>query len=115
MSFAAGADDGARSFKIVGGVDAERNVVNKADIDSHAGFERTELFKAFADLERRWRECDKSLQGGAAIGVKADVMIKRPLTRGRGCAGEIERAERIRPDGCSDGFDDVGICAFLGT
>ena len=56
---------------------------------------------------------DEPLQRGAAIGIKADVMIERPVAGGRGGAGEIERAQAARRDRRADHLDHVRIGALL--
>ena len=70
-----------------------------ADVDAHAGLERPQLLEPLALLQRRRRQRDEALQRRAAIGVEPDVMVERPVARGRGRAGEIERAQppRRRP------------------
>ena len=40
---------------------------------------------------------DEALQRRAAIGVEPDVVIERPVARGRGGAGEVERAQPAGP------------------
>src|SRR5215472_9534600 len=82
-----------RAFEIRGRVDAERHAGDDGRVDAHAGFERAQLLKLLALLERRGRECDETREGGAAKGIKADMVIERALARRGGGAGEIKRAQ----------------------
>src|SRR2546423_15410839 len=86
-------DEFARPFEIGGSVDSERHAFDDRDIDAHAGFERAQLLELFAPLQRRPRQPDKARQRRTAIGVEPDMMVERALARGRGGAGEIERAQ----------------------
>src|SRR4051812_19482495 len=84
---------GAGCLQVLRRIDAERHRLNDCDVDAHAGFDRAELLQLLALLERRRRELNETLQRRAPIGVKSDVMMERPIARGRDGAGEIERAQ----------------------
>ena len=88
-----------RAFEVLRRIDAERHAVDDGDVDAHAGLQRAQLLEPLALLERRGRQLDEALEGGAAVGIEPDVMVERPLPVGRGGAGEIERAQpgRRRP------------------
>src|SRR5262245_42669761 len=85
-------EDCARPLELRGRVDAERHAVDDDGVDAHPRFERAQLLEFFALLERRRRQRHETGERGAAKGVKADVMIERPLAGRRLGAGEIERA-----------------------
>src|SRR5687768_7275199 len=65
----------AGGFEVGRGIDAPRDRVHDHDVDPHAGFQRSELLEFLLLLERRGRQRHKALQRGAAIGVKADMMV----------------------------------------
>src|SRR3546814_17697766 len=81
---------GAR--KVGGSIDAERNGVNERHVDAQAGFERAELLEPLAAFEPRRRQRDEARQRLPAIGVEPDLVVKRPVPRRHGGAGEIGRA-----------------------
>ena len=56
----------------------------------------------------------KRSKRGAAIGVKSDVMIERPVAVRRGRAGEIERAQSGWRDRRAHDLHHVGIGPLLG-
>ena len=66
-------------FEIGRRIDPARHGVDDADVDPHPGFQRPELLELFLHFQRGGRQCDKTLQRGAAIGVKADMMVARPV------------------------------------
>src|SRR6185312_9626960 len=80
-----------RLDEIVGRIDAKRHAVNDRDVDAHAGVERTQLLELLALFVNGRRQFDKPLQRGAAVSIKADVMIMRAGTMRVG-AREPERA-----------------------
>ena len=71
----------ARPLQVLRRVDAERHAVDDGDVDAHAGFERAQLLELLALFERRGRQADEARERRAAIGVKPDVMIERPVAR----------------------------------
>src|SRR5262249_49302368 len=86
----------ARPLELRGRVDAERHAVDEDRVDAHSRFERAQLLEFFALLERRRRQRHETRERRAAKGVKADVMIERPLAGGRRGAGEVKRAQPPR-------------------
>src|ERR1700758_703345 len=72
-------EDCARPLELRGRVDAERHAVDDGRVDAHPRFERAQLLEFFALLEWRRRQRPETGERGAAKGVKADVMIERPL------------------------------------
>ena len=56
---------------------------------------------------------DETLQRRAAIGIKPDVVIERPVARRRRGAGEIERPQPRRRDRRADDLDHIGIGALV--
>src|SRR3954447_23874456 len=80
---------GAR--QLVGSVDAERHRRDNLDVDAHPRFEGAQLLKALALLQWRRRQPDETGQGGAPIGVEADMVVKRPVAPRRGGPGEVQR------------------------
>src|SRR5205085_2535056 len=105
-------EEASRFFQILRRVDAERRRIDDGDVDAHAGLERAELLQLLTFFESRGGELDEALERGAPIGVKPDVMIERPLTRGRGGAGEIERAQAPPAEGRADDLHDVRVGAL---
>src|SRR5436305_7218492 len=81
----------ARSFEILGRVDATRHRVHDGHVDPHAGLDGPELLELFLPLQRGRRQPDKTPQRGAAIGIKADMVIARPVAPRRSSAGKIQR------------------------
>src|SRR6476660_4575189 len=73
---------GAGCLKVLRRIDAERYGFDDRHVDAHAGLHRAELLQLFALLERRWRQLDETFQRRTAIGVKPNVMVKRPVARG---------------------------------
>src|SRR5262249_61433873 len=55
-------DELARTGEILGRVDAERYAANDGGVDTHAGFERAQLFELLAPLERRRRQRHEPFQ-----------------------------------------------------
>ncbi len=64
-------------FRVGWSIDAERNRVNDLDIDTHSRFKRPQLLQPFPQLQCRWSQLHEPFQRRAAIGIKADVVIKR--------------------------------------
>ena len=60
-------------------VDADRNRVDDADVDPHAGLQRPELLQLLAKFERGWRQRHVAGQRRAAIGVETDVVVERAV------------------------------------
>ena len=87
----------------------KRHRVDDGDVDAHAGLQRAQLLELLALLQRRGRQRDEALQRRAAIGVEADVVVERPVARGRGGAGEIERAQPPGPIGEPTAFTTFGL------
>src|SRR6516164_1897176 len=106
-------EDCARPRKLRGGVDAERHAVDDGRVDAHSRFERAQLLEFFALLEWRRRQRHETRERRAAKGVKADMMIERPLAGGRRGAGEIKRAQPPRSNPGADEFHHVGVGALL--
>ena len=103
----------ARAFSKSSGVSTPSGTASTMrDVDAHAGLERAQLLELLAPLQRRRRQRDEALERRAAIGIKADVMIERPLAGGRRGAGEIERAQPRRRDRRADHLDHIGIGAL---
>src|SRR5262245_39379428 len=81
----------AHARQIFRRVDVERLGADQRHVDAHAGLERAQLLEPLALLQRRGRQRDEAFERRAAIGVKPEVVIERPLPPWRGGAGEIER------------------------
>src|SRR5262249_33309849 len=107
------AEDCARPFEIRGRVDAERHAVDDGRIEAHAGLERAQLLEFLALFERGRGQRHETGERRAAKGIKADVMIERPLAGRRRRAGEIKRAQPPRSNRGADEFHHVGVGAFL--
>src|SRR3954451_14853327 len=84
---------GAGCLKVLRRIDAERHGFDDRHVDAHAGFHRAELLQLLALLQWRGRQLDETFQRSPSIGVKSDVMVERPVARGCGGAGEIERTQ----------------------
>src|SRR5437868_585508 len=80
---------GAGCLKVLRRIDAERHGFDDRHIDAHAGLHRAELLQLLALFERRGRQLDEAFQCRTAIGIKSNVMVERPIARGRGGASEI--------------------------
>src|SRR4029079_9621532 len=93
LLLAAGRKELTRALEIARSIDTERHSVNEADIDAHAGFERTQLLQFLPELERRRRQRHEALQCLPAIGVDADMVIERAIAVRRRRPGEIERPQ----------------------
>src|SRR6516225_12207822 len=78
------------------GVDlnAEPRGRDQADRNAHTRFERAQLLEVLALFEHAARQLDKALEGLAAIGVEADMLVMRPFTPGHHRLAEIKRAGR---------------------
>ncbi len=72
----------------------EPRLVDQADPDAHPGFKGAQLFEPLALFEDPARQGDKTVERGAAIGVKADMLVMRPLAPRHRRLAEIERAGR---------------------
>src|SRR5438105_3296002 len=75
-------------------LDAEPSRVDQADRDAHAGFERAQLLEPLALFEDAARQADIAVERGAAIGVKPDMLVMRPLAPRHDRLRKIERARR---------------------
>ena len=64
-----GFDEGEVGF----GVDADGVVVGGGDVDGDVVFEEAELFEALGLFEEAGREGGEEVEGGAVVGVEADV------------------------------------------
>src|SRR5215470_13010051 len=106
-------DELAGTGEILGCVDAERYAVDDGGVDTHAGFERAQLFELLAPLERRRRQRDEPFQRGAAVGIEPDMVVMRPVAPGRLGAGEIERTQPFRSDRRADKLDHVRVAELL--
>ena len=73
-------------------IDAERDRVDEGDLDTHPVFKHAKLLQPLAPLQRAGRERDEAGQRLASVGVEANMVPERAFARGRGRAGEIERA-----------------------
>ena len=87
---------GAQRVEVAFRIHRRRGFVQQRGVDAHAVLQRAELFEPFASLERRGGQADESLERRATKGVNAEMMIVRPLAKGRAGAREIERAKAIR-------------------
>ena len=105
--------DGAGAFEVVGGVDAERHVVDEHDVDAHAGLERPQLLEPLPHLERRGRQRHIALERRAPIGIEPDVVEERPRPARRGGAREIERPQAPGRQLGADGLDDGRVEPLL--
>src|SRR5450759_2857875 len=102
-------------FEIGGGVDAAGHRVHDGDVDPHPGLERSELLEFFLLLQRRGGQRNEALQRRTAIGIKADMMVARPLAPRDGGAGKIKRAQPPCADRRADRLHYVRVGAlFLG-
>src|SRR6266404_5736735 len=72
----------ASGFEIGRRIDAARHRVDDADVDPHAGLERPELLEFLLLLQRRRGQRNEALQRLTAIGIKADMMVARPVAPG---------------------------------
>src|SRR5262249_30795774 len=106
-------EDFARLLEVRGRVDAERHAVDDGRIDAHSRFERAQLLEFLALFERRRRQRNETGERRAAKGIKADVMIERPLARGRRGAGEIKRAQPPLRNPPADELHHVSVGSVL--
>ena len=104
---------GSPFFKVGGSIDTEGNSVNERHFYRHARFKGAQLFELLALFQRRGRQRNKARQRVAAISIKADVMIERPLAPGCGGAGEIKGAGKAGAAEGGDRLDHVRVCAFF--
>src|SRR5262249_51304381 len=104
-------DELAGTGEMRGCVGAERYAVDDGGVDTHAGFERAQLFELLAPLERRRRQRDEPFQRGAAVGIEPDMVVMRPVAPGRLGAGEGERAEPFRADRRAGKLDHGPVAA----
>src|ERR1700753_3556810 len=95
----------AGGFEVGRGVDPARHGFDDGDVDPHPGLQRAELFELLLLFQGRGWQFDESLQRRAAIGVKADMVVARPVAPGGGGAGEIQRPHPARADGRADRLD----------
>src|SRR6266478_7763561 len=79
-----------RGFEISRRIDAARHRVHDRDVDPHARLDRPELFELFPQLQRGRGQRHKALQRRAAIGIKADVMVARPVAPGGCGTGKVK-------------------------
>jgi len=98
------------------GVDSDGVVLGFGDVEGKAVFEQAELFEAFGELEGCGREAGEALEGGAAVGVEAEVLEIRHCAgvvavEGDGGAREVEGPAV----GGGDDFDGVGVGDVFGT
>ncbi|CUX16209.1 hypothetical protein AGR13a_Cc20008 [Agrobacterium genomosp. 13 str. CFBP 6927] len=105
--------NGTGFFEIVRRIDAKRHGADDFSIDAHVGFQCAQLFQPLAFLQRRWRKAHECLECCAAIGVKPDMVIKRPVTVRRGRTGKIKRAQSRLGKRTADDFHDVRIGFFF--
>src|SRR5712671_395298 len=89
----------ASGFKISGRIDAARHRVHDRDVDPHTRLDRPELLELFPQLQRGRGQRHKALQRRAAIGIKADVMVARPVAPGGCGTGKVKRAQPLRAQG----------------
>src|SRR6478672_1714121 len=70
---------GPGGFQIGRRIDAARHGVDDGDVDPHSGLQRPELLQFLLALQRRRLQPHELLQRRAPIGIKADMMIARPI------------------------------------
>src|SRR5688572_25864459 len=96
-SRSAGSQNLAGPFQVGRSIDAERNRVNEADLDTHAVLERPKLLQFLPPLQRGRRQRNEALERAAPVSIHADVMVKRPLSIRCRRAREIQRPEPTWP------------------
>src|SRR5262245_45017646 len=85
----AGLKELTRPLEVGRSIDTERDSVNEADMDAHAGFERPQLLQLLPELERRRWQRDEAGKRAPGIGVDADMVVERALAVRRGGAREV--------------------------
>ncbi len=109
-----GAEDLFDDEEVGFGVYADGVGFDGFDVDVDAVFEPAELFETLDDFQLAGGQGRELLQGGAAVGVEADVLPVAGVAGGvavkwNGGAGEVKRATI----GGGDDFDGVGVVDVL--
>jgi hypothetical protein len=68
------AEEGFDAVEVLFGIDADGVVLGGGDVEGEAVFEEAELLETLGALEGAGRELGEAVEGGAAIGVEADVL-----------------------------------------
>lgn len=108
-------EDGFDGLEVGFGVDADGVGGGVGDVDGDAVVEEAELFEAFDLFEPGGREGGEAFEGGAAVGVDAEVLAvagesDAVAVKGDGGAGEVEGAAV----GGGDDLDGVGVGDVVG-